>query len=612
MIDYALRNFSSTHKEQRLRDLNQTLEILATIFPQVLPEALREILCTYDYDGESRLFTVVDQLLKHEDRWVRGRWRVTLQTVNPQGHGKDQSPIPLEEQFRRDDYILAVRTALRQEFKLLNRSTVDPIITEHNYSYTRARPALQRIAAKSWRRNIAKFFSRWKESHGDKLESHYMILWPQSCGEIDPVLPRLKKTGNPELDQELYLTVIVPLAKSLKMKQEVSDWTLAMEMNQSEAIYAESLYECECCFLDTTFEQMATCTAGGHILCFRCLDLALSEALYGQSWRRNIDHKSGRMNCLAPLPEASCDGSIPRDIFRRAIVQSRGGIEQWFKFESRLADENLVKSQMPLIRCPLCSYAEVNELYLPPEKVRYHLNPSNLFFSVFLLLLALIIIPLIGICAFLWNTFSSSTIPSPIILISNSLNQISCSRYRPGRFQCQSPVCGLPSCISCSKFWKDPHVCYESAILSLRTTVEAARTAALKRTCPRCGLSFIKESGCNKLTCICGYKICYICRQHIGNGNGGDGYRHFCQHFRPNGGQCVECDRCDLYRGEDEDVLVKRAGELAENEWRKREGMVGVEGIGGGQDGVSEIMKWEGYLIAQGWADWWVEKTIVC
>ena len=609
MIDYSLRDVGPYHTKQRLIDLNQDLEILVKIFPQVLPEAFREMLCTYD--GESRLLTVVDQLLKHKDRYVRGRWRVNMQAEIPyQCCGNVRTSIPLEESFRQDDYILAVRTALYQEFKILNRSTVDTIIKERNYSYTRARSVLQQIAARSWKRKIAKLYSKWRKFIGDKPEPHHLILWPQSGGETGAVLPSMKSTGNSELDQELYLTIIVPLVGPLKIEQEVSDWALATEMNHSEAKYAESLYECECCFNDTTFEQLATCTASSHILCFRCLGLVLREALYGQSWARNFDHKSGRLRCFVPLPEDSCGGFIPREIFRRAIIQTQGGLEQWGKFETHFANENLIKSQAPLVRCPFCSYAEVDELYLPPKNFRYHFNTSNLHVWTLLLLSAIIIIPLGGICTFLWNTFTFSTIPSPKILMLNSLNKISYLRYRPERFQCQSPVCGLPSCISCSKLWRDPHICYESAVLSLRATVEAARTAALKRTCPRCGLSFVKESGCNKLSCICGCMICYTCRQHLGTDNNGEGYRHFCQHFRPNGGQCTECDRCDLYNGENEDILVQKAGELAESQWRKREGMVGVEGIKEAQDAVSVIIRRKRYWTAQGWMDWWVRRII--
>jgi hypothetical protein len=100
--------------------------------------------------------------------------------------------------------------------------------------------------------------------------------------------------------------------------------------------------------------------------------------------------------------------------------------------------------------------------------------------------------------------------------------------------------------------------------------VELAMSLAIKRTCPRCNTSFVKSSGCNKLTCVCGYQMCYVCRKDIGNG---EGYRHFCEHFRPNGGRgCTECSKCDLYRCEDDEVVVKKAKEDAERQWMEKEG----------------------------------------
>ena len=101
--------------------------------------------------------------------------------------------------------------------------------------------------------------------------------------------------------------------------------------------------------------------------------------------------------------------------------------------------------------------------------------------------------------------------------------------------------------------------------------MEAARTTAIKRTCPQCGLGFIKESGCNKLVCRCGYVMCYVCRQGLNAKIQGGAYGHFCQHFRPHGGHCTECDRCDLYLGIDDEEAVQLAGQLAEREWRQRQ-----------------------------------------
>lgn len=64
--------------------------------------------------------------------------------------------------------------------------------------------------------------------------------------------------------------------------------------------------------------------------------------------------------------------------------------------------------------------------------------------------------------------------------------------------------------------------------------------------------------------------MCYICREEI---TSKEGYAHFCQHFRPHGGRCSECERCDLYGDEDEGDAIRRAAQKAEKDWREKEGL---------------------------------------
>ena len=45
---------------------------------------------------------------------------------------------------------------------------------------------------------------------------------------------------------------------------------------------------------------------------------------------------------------------------------------------------------------------------------------------------------------------------------------------------------------------------------------------ALIQKCWKCSKSFIKEEGCNKMTCVCGAKMCYLCKKPVG-----DDYSHF-------------------------------------------------------------------------------------
>ena len=60
-----------------------------------------------------------------------------------------------------------------------------------------------------------------------------------------------------------------------------------------------------------------------------------------------------------------------------------------------------------------------------------------------------------------------------------------------------------------------------------------------------------------------------------GSGDGGPdvGYRHFCDHFRPEGDpkKCTQCNKCNLWESEDTEQVLRRAKEEAERKWRETE-----------------------------------------
>ena len=645
----ALNNNSFAQGPEKIADLanlNDSLLALAAIFPDVRPEVFREMLGTFS--GDSRLHIVVQQLIEHKAKWVSGRWYVRTrhsesdvlnqdskvrQLLVDAEDGREQVLVPTSEFFRSESYKRAVRVALCQEFKTLSRSTVDGVLAEQNHYYTSSRPILMGLANKSWRISFSTFLLKWRKTSQEVSDKHFMLIWNKTPeGGAIPV-PSLRESGDNELDSELHRTVLKPILEKRHKAQEAINVELAILLNEQEAEEANALYECECCFSDTTFENMATCTTGAHIICFTCIQHAVSEALYGQSWGLNIDHARGQIACLAPTESIACNGCIPHELARRAVLNgSRGGVQVWQKLESRLADEALLKAQAPLVRCPFCNYAELDELYLPLTP-RWRFNTSQPFHTLILLAVSFNFIGLLCLYAILARLFS---LPAPSDLLCQSCKNLTRKTYLSPRFKCRSQPCLRVSCLQCHKPWQDPHICHESATLSLRTTIEAARTAALKRTCPQCGLGFVKDSGCNKMVCICGYTMCYICRQglgrklptaqnafrrrgeerdiilraqaqrgrEIGAEAEGEGYRHFCQHFRPAGGTCRECEKCDLYRAEDEDEIVRRAGERAEKEWREREGLgEEVVGVGGTRKRA---------LSPQDCMDWWVAKVLKC
>lgn len=597
-------------------ELNDALETLAGTFPDVRVEVFRELLVRFD--GESRLQVCVEQLLRHKDKWVEGRWNIPESQTASDGrdlndravpHGPvGENLVPVEERFRSEEYKAAVQLILAKEFSSLSKSTVDAVLAEANFSYWRARPTLRDLSRRTWRatfNNILPF--RRKKDRDD----HPLMTWQRRMdGEL---VPRLKETGSAELDAELYTILLAPLLDQRRENQEADDFRLALELNEKEAKSVDALYECECCFADVTFEQIATCSVNAHVICYLCIQRTISEALFGQGWGKSVDLGRSTLKCLAPLSVGACEGCLHPQIVRQAVLLDTAGTETFRKFEDRLASETLLKSQMKLIRCPFCSYAEADPIYHPSSRgIRWQVRrDGGVIPSILMTLFLLDLVPLLVIPFFIFLFVDSSSV---LAVFENAVRHL-CLKIRPQRFVCSNPSCQRMSCITCQKPWRDPHVCHEPLLLDLRATVEAARTAAVKRTCPRCGLSFVKSSGCNKLTCVCGYSMCYLCRKALGpriqpararrgfdrpRPRGLDaydgaadanpfqddpeaeseedefeepeGYKHFCEHFRINpGSRCTDCSKCDLYQAEDEEAVARRAGEKAEREWHLRQ-----------------------------------------
>ncbi|KAF2661337.1 hypothetical protein K491DRAFT_449808 [Lophiostoma macrostomum CBS 122681] len=92
-------------------------------------------------------------------------------------------------------------------------------------------------------------------------------------------------------------------------------------------------------------------------------------------------------------------------------------------------------------------------------------------------------------------------------------------------FNCLSPKCGKTSCRLCHKETHIPRSCEEvkkDEGISVRHRLEEAKSEALIRKCNSCKNPFIKEHGCNKMTCTkCGNTQCYCCSSNVTN------YNHF-------------------------------------------------------------------------------------
>lgn len=605
LSDDALR--PKRNGEAERKELNSDLIILSGLFPDIKFDVLRELLVKFD--GNSRLHISVGQLLRNRIQLVNGRYHAPPRQVN--------EGVPLESSFRSTEYKSAALLFLSQEFRYLSKSTIEGVLAENNHSYRHTRPTLSDLSNQTWRATIGNLnIFRKRREKG---------TWPTQLLAKRTTVDGGIQTGSIELDEELQDLFIRPAKRQQKLDQEQQDYRLADELNEVEARKAEALYECECCCGEATFENMSSCTTGVHLVCFDCIRRTIHEALFGQGWGRSIDSERSSVKCLAPLIDDTCNGIISQSVIRQAVVAERAGVVSWVKFEDRLAEDSLLKSQLKLIRCPFCSYAEADPSHLSQSNPTpiWQFNCTRPINTILLLVVLVEFLP--AICFFL-VLLSSLRSADPLYMFHTSLHRLSLYTRSP-RFKCRNPTCSKASCLKCQKAWHDPHTCHEPLLMSLRTTVEAARTAAIKRTCPRCGLSFVKSSGCNKLTCVCGYSMCYLCRTALGApsfmeyprarqpAENREGYRHFCEHFRVNPGRpCTECRKCDLYRSEDEDAVVKRAGEIAEQEWRVREGMVGVEGLGEmpGQVKRGWVRRFlSGEWTLQGVVDWVVGELVV-
>ncbi|KAK7020526.1 hypothetical protein R3P38DRAFT_2970000 [Favolaschia claudopus] len=137
-------------------------------------------------------------------------------------------------------------------------------------------------------------------------------------------------------------------------------------------------------------------------------------------------------------------------------------------------------------------------------------------------------------------------------------------------FACRNEECGAVSCRQCKKSDHLPKSCKEveqDKNLDARHTIEEAMTRALMRNCPKCQKAFIKEMGCNKMTCPnCNSLSCYICRKLI------NGYDHFAQQpgqpivaGSSKGGKCALWDAVEQRHADE----VKEAREKALAEYRR-------------------------------------------
>ncbi|CAI6368556.1 unnamed protein product [Macrosiphum euphorbiae] len=117
---------------------------------------------------------------------------------------------------------------------------------------------------------------------------------------------------------------------------------------------------------------------------------------------------------------------------------------------------------------------------------------------------------------------------------------------------CLNPECKKETCRQCREESHFPYRCDQiekAPEVEVRTMIENKMTEVLIRICYHCKRKFVKEDGCNKMTCSCGKKMCYICRKPVDSN-----YAHFYH-------QEVMENKCPLYT--DENIVHTTAVEAA-------------------------------------------------
>ncbi|KAK9375470.1 uncharacterized protein V1513DRAFT_442083 [Lipomyces chichibuensis] len=540
--------------------LNHILYHLNDIFPDTEVDLLRKLMT--DQRGPSQLYAIVEMLLSSP-------------TLLASRRRSRHAFIDDWEHFRTKEYHSAVTRILCAHFKSLHRSTIDNVLSQNNYSFSLSFEELDKIAIeRAGRWSFMKLFRR-----------------NRTLPALD-VASLIGNTGSPELDAEL-VDIDRPRREGLVAKDEQA----AREANLQEYEKEGQLIECECCFGDYAWEDL-TCCSEGHFFCRNCLINSVKEGLYGQGTLRG----KSVVRCISASAAPECEAGIAICVLRATIPS-----QLYTEFERAQASDFFSKNATVkgYVVCPFCNYAEESSAAVLGRNGEFRYAWSiamipRILVTIHVKLIILMFLVFVGLTYYVISrTFSclpekayKSTFGVIDDWIETEFTTVlrGVFRKRHGTaFHCKNPACLRTSCTECQKEFLPFHKCYEDEESRMRVYIEKAMADAVKRTCPHCRISFIKSEGCNKLVCVCGYAMCYVCRKDIRE----EGYQHFCEHFRPIPGRvCTECDKCDLYKVEDESQAALRAAKEAEEEF------IRTNGVPSGMDLKGKVIGPGGHEVA--------------
>lgn len=525
---------------------NAYLDELSELFPDADASFLRQCII-----GESH--TVVSKVSEK---------LLGLQKPGAAGYPRrlrEGAPLESSDRFRTPQYSKGCLTRLCNDFPDRWKSTIRAVMAECNDDYIASHNRLASMGKSGW---IPGFLS--------KMFQRRLIEEPAIY------------------DLEL-LRDVDRLAAQRTLEVSKADAEIARKLNSDEYTSTGHAITCACCFDDLAWEDLAACPKG-HVFCRACISRYVSEAVFGQQGGSAVDDRGFR--CMDASEGTRCTA-----LFEDSVVIACAGPDIFNKWTEKLVVSELGKSGLPYSKCLFCAYAEVDAE--AEDRARgIPTGPDESFADLLRGLVygsftAAILAPFSAMFAFvgLMGWLVPAIVVRPLLRTLPIEEEHPVHRFLswflpappppkpiPARmFKCRNERCLRKSCLTCNREWIGLHKCTSDWKSSLRLYVEQAMTLALVRTCPRCSLQFQKLEGCNKMTCPrCAYVMCYVCRKEIGS----EKYGHFCQHFRAFAGPCRECDKCDLYKVEEDNKAVKEAGKRARERWlMEHPDAVGVENV---------------------------------
>jgi len=170
----------------------------------------------------------------------------------------------------------------------------------------------------------------------------------------------------------------------------------------------------------------------------------------------------------------------------------------------------VVESGLEHITCPFCEHSVFKESSSPQNPTselprKFWLFYGPLFLFIFLALFALESVTGLD------SLFTPPYLFFLVSLYGRCIKSVELHQEpeESSFFTCPNPACLRISCLHCKQEAhflfdcndpKNPQNLQKGGLEALRDHVENSMAKALMRTCPQCGLNFLKKDGCNKMS----------------------------------------------------------------------------------------------------------------